>query len=48
MSEPDHIENEIREIIIMMNDQRFDGYMREGLRKRLEKIRDLINKELSK
>lgn len=48
MSDPDHIENEIREIVIMMKDQRFDGYMREGLRKRLEKIRDLINKELSK
>ena len=48
MSEPDHIENEIREIVIMMRDQRFDGYMREGLRKRLERIRDLINRELSK
>lgn len=48
MSEPDHIENEIRQIVIMMNDQRFDGYLREGLRKRLEKIRDLINKELGK
>lgn len=48
MSEPDHIENEIREIVIMMHDNRYDGYMREGLRKRLERIRDLINRELSK
>lgn len=48
MDKVDYFENEIREIIMLMNDHRYDGYMREGLRKRLERIRDLINKELAK
>jgi hypothetical protein len=44
----DYFENEIREIILMAKDQRHDGYMREGLKKKLERIRDLISEELKK
>lgn len=46
MSEADYLENEIRQIIIMMKDNRFDGYMQKGLRDKLRRIRDLIDKEL--
>lgn len=48
MTKLDYFENEIREIILMAKDQRHDGYMREGLKKKLERIRDLISEELKK
>jgi hypothetical protein len=44
----DHFENEIREILLMARDHRHDGYVREGLKKKLERIRDLISEELKK
>ena len=46
MDQMDYFENEIRQIIIMMKDARFDGYMQKGLRDKLRRIRDLIDKEL--
>lgn len=42
----DYFENEIREIIMLMNDKRYDGFTREGMIKKLQKIRDLIDREL--
>ena len=48
MTHLDYFENEIRQIILMAKDQRYDGYMRDGLKKKLEHIRDLINEELKK
>lgn len=46
MTPLDYFENEVREIVLLAKDQRHDGYMREGLKKKLERIRDLINEEL--
>lgn len=48
MAKLDYFENEIREILLMAKDHRHDGYVREGLKKKLERIRDLITEELKK
>lgn len=48
MDKLDYFENEVREIIMMARDKRHDGYIREGMLKKLRHIRDLINMELTK
>lgn len=48
MDKLDYFENEVREIIMMMRDKRHDGFIREGMIKKLQRIRDLIDRELEK
>ena len=48
MTKADYLENEIRELIIILNDQRHDGFVHEALYKRLKRIRDVIDKEIKK
>jgi hypothetical protein len=48
VTKADYLENEVREIILLIKDERHDGYMRDGLKKKLERLRDLINEELKK
>jgi hypothetical protein len=48
VTEADYLENEVRELILMLNDQRHDGFVHEGLYKRLKRIRDLLDEEIKK
>jgi hypothetical protein len=48
MDKVDYFENELRQLILMAADNRYDGYMREGLYNRLRKIRDLLDEEIKK
>lgn len=46
MDQSDYFENEVRQIIVMLRDHRHDGYIKDGMVKKLKRIRDLIDKEL--